>query len=338
MSGEPLVDALAAAFDPSAAPVVVDVSVGDQCVWGRASGAADRRAGRPNGPDVSYALASGAKSFTALTVASLVADGALSWDDPIRRWLGDDLPLVDDRVTVLDLVTHRSGIGDYLDESAGGEITDYVMPVPVHRLADSAGYLEVIDGFPQVAEPGSTFAYNNGGFVALAIVAERAGRAPFHDLVEDRVIRPGGLTATGYWRSDELPADAAIGYLGADGDRTNVHHLPVRGHGDGGIYASVDDVRSLWLALFAGRVVPADVVVDMTTPVTPGPASQRYGRGFWLAASGPVVQMEGYDAGVSFVSLHDPTSATTVTVVSNTSEGAWPLARVARDALGDVTA
>lgn len=337
MEPGPVVAALSTAFAGESAPVVVDVSVGAERVWGASRGDADRRTGRPNGPDVSYALASGAKSFTALTVASLVGDGLLDWHDPVRRWLVDDLPLVDDRVTVLDLATNRSGMGDYVDESAGGAITDYVMPVPVHRLADTAGYLVVIDGFAQVAEPGSTFAYNNGGFVALAVVAERAGGAPFHDLVAARVIGPAGMTATGYWRSDELPPNAAIGYLRADHDRTNVHHLPVRGHGDGGVYASVDDVRALWLALFAGRLVPLDVVEAMTVAVEPGPTSLRYGRGFWLAPSGPVVQMEGYDAGASFVSMHDPTNSTTVTIVSNTSEGAWPLVAVARQVAGEVT-
>ena len=55
--------------------------------------------------------------------------------------------------------------------------------------------------------------------------------------------------------------------------------------------------------------------------------SSRYGLGFWLHASGSAVGLEGYDAGVSFRSVHDPEAAITTTVVSNTSEGAWPLAR-----------
>ena len=51
--------------------------------------------------------------------------------------LGDDLPLIDDRVTVEHLLAHRSGIGDYLDEDADRDVTDYVLPVPVHQLADT---------------------------------------------------------------------------------------------------------------------------------------------------------------------------------------------------------
>jgi hypothetical protein len=53
--------------------------------------------------------------------------------------------------------------------------------------------------------------------------------------------------------------------------------------------------------------------------------SKRYGLGFWLHASSDIVMLTGYDAGVSFRSTHDPASQTTYTVISNTSEGAWPI-------------
>ena len=60
--------------------------------------------------------------------------------------LGADLPLIDDRVTVEQLLAHRSGIGDYLDEDETGDVNDYVMPVPVHELATTEQYLAVLDG------------------------------------------------------------------------------------------------------------------------------------------------------------------------------------------------
>ena len=48
--------------------------------------------------------------------------------------LGTDLPLIGDDVTIEHLLAHRSGIGDYLDEGAGHEVTDYVLTVPPHEL------------------------------------------------------------------------------------------------------------------------------------------------------------------------------------------------------------
>jgi len=55
--------------------------------------------------------------------------------------------------------------------------------------------------------------------------------------------------------------------------------------------------------------------------------SSRYGLGFWLHETSDAVMLEGYDAGVSFRSMHDPGRGITRTVISNTSEGAWPIAR-----------
>jgi hypothetical protein len=57
-------------------------------------------------------------------------------------------------------------------------------------------------------------------------------------------------------------------------------------------------------------------------------AASRYGLGFWLDADGDGVALEGSDARVSFRSRHDPVSGTTSTPMSNTSEGAWPIAPI----------
>jgi CubicO group peptidase (beta-lactamase class C family) len=140
---------------------------------------------------------------------------------------------------------------------------------------------------------------------------------------------------TAFLRSDELPARAARGYLAAEGMRTNVLHLPVRGTGDGGIYTTAADVRSLWEAFFAGRIVSPEWVVVMTRPRSEAPEdARRYGLGFWLHPSTETVILEGYDAGVSFRSLHDPTTGTTCTVISNWTDGAWPVAKALARMLG----
>jgi CubicO group peptidase (beta-lactamase class C family) len=303
---------------------VVRVDDAADGVFERAYGLADRRHGIANTSVTRFAIASGAKGFTALTVMSLVVDGALSLQTTARSVLGSDLPLIHDDVTVEQLLAHRSGIGDYLDESAEWEVNEYVMPISVHRLAETEDYLAVLDGFETAFEPGAKFAYCNGGFVVLALIAERVAGRPFRDLVRERVCEPAGMGATEFLRSDELPGDAALGYLDAAGPRTNVFHLPVRGTGDGGIYSTAADIRALWTAMLSGRIVPTDRVEQLLAPVSDVPSEERrYGTGFWLHESSDVAMLVGYDAGVSFWTAHDPASAATWTVISNTSEGAW---------------
>ena len=132
---------------------------------------------------------------------------------------------------------------------------------------------------------------------------------------------------TAFLRSDELPGRAALGYLSSDGPRTNVFHIPVRGSGDGGIYSTVADVHRLWGAFFDGRIVSQANVARMVLPRSHASPTVDYGLGFWLPGAGRVVMLEGYDAGASFRTVHDPRSRITHTVVSNTSEGAWPVTK-----------
>jgi len=302
----------------------------------KAYGLAHRGHGIPNSADTQFAIASGTKGLTALTVASLVEEGRIELSTSARSVLGADLPLVGDEVTIEHLLSHRSGIGDYLDEAGDHDLADYPMPVPVHELASTEEYVAALDGRPMTSAPGERFAYNNSGYVVLALIAERVGGSPFADLVRRRVCEPAGMRDTAFLRSDELPGRAALGYLMVDGAwRTNVFHLPVRGSGDGGIYSTAADLSSFWNALFAGRIVSNDLVDDLVRPHSDAPAhSQRYGLGFWLHASTDAVGLEGYDAGVSFRSVHDPGARITHTVISNTTDGAWPLARHLEERLG----
>ena len=241
---ESVKDAITSLAERSRFSGVVRVDRGDTTELEQAFGLADRARDIANTIDTRFALASGAKGFTALTVMSLIESGTLDRSTTARSVLGGDLPLIDDAVTVEHLMAHRSGIGDYLDEDAVDDISDYVMPVSVHKLAMTEQYLAVLDGHETVFRPDERFAYNNGGYVVLALIAERASGVPFHELVQQRVCEPAGMHDTAYLRSDELPGNAALGYLTVDGPRTNVFHLPVLGTGDGGIYSTAADMSS----------------------------------------------------------------------------------------------
>jgi CubicO group peptidase (beta-lactamase class C family) len=308
---------------------VVRIDRGDRVELLKAYGMAHRGLQVANTTDTVFGTASGVKGLTALAVVSLIVDGSLDLSTTARSVLGDDLPLIDDEVTIEHLLSHRSGIGDYLDEDSDLDITDYPMTVPVHQLATTEQYVAVLDGYPTKFAPGEKFSYCNGGFVVLALIAERVSGVPFHDLVHQRVCEPAGMVDTAFLRSDELPGRAALGYVDMGGTwRTNVFHLPVRGNGDGGIYTTLADVRSLWLALFEGRIIPLEWVSTMVQPRSEtSEESFRYGLGLWLAQSGPAVMLQGCDAGVSFRTWHDPTTLVTHTVISNTAHGAWPLTR-----------
>ena len=269
---EPAIDAAAA---ESGFTGVVAIDGGDQRLFERCCGFANRAAGVPNTADTRFALASGSKTFTALAV----------WKP-----------------------------------------TDYVLTVPVHELAETSGFPPMLAGRPQKYAPGERFGYCNQGFVVLALVIERVAGTGFHEFVQTQVFDPAGLTRTGFLRSDDLPRNAALGYFEKTGNHTNVLHLPVRGNGDGGAYSTVGDLHRFWQAVLAGRIAGPDLVAEVIRPRNDVPEEgMRYAAGLWLHATGPQLIMAGYDAGVSMRSVHDPASGTTVTVLSNSSQGAGPV-------------
>ncbi|WP_166352509.1 serine hydrolase domain-containing protein [Phytoactinopolyspora limicola] len=307
---------------------VVRADRGGIVQFAKAYGLAHRGYGIPNTLNTRFGTASGSKGLTALAVIGLIDLGLLELGTTARSVLGADLPLIDDAVTVEHLLAHRSGIGDYLDENSDLDVNDYLMPVPVQHLATTEQFLAVLDGYPMQFTPGEQFAYCNGGYVVLALIAERVSGEPYHDLVARTVCAPAGMTDTAFLRSDEPAERTAMGYVPMDGTwRTNVFHLPVRGTGDGGAYTTVADFSAFWPALMAGRIVPRGWVDEMIRPRSLVPEeSMRYGLGFWLHESNDAVMLVGYDSGVSFKSLHQPSTGLTYTVVSNTAGGIWPVA------------
>jgi CubicO group peptidase (beta-lactamase class C family) len=327
-------EALDAAIEAGAFTGVLTIDVGETRTLERCEGFANRALGIANTPSTRISAASGNKGFTALAILRLVEAGSLALTDLVRPILGDDLPLIDDAVTIEHLLTHSSGIGDYLDEDADGKIDDYVFSLPLHVLAETEAFLPALDGLPQKFPPGERFSYCNGGYVVLALVAERVSGRGFHDLVQTEVCDRAGLTGSAFLRSDDLPGDAALGYLEAEGNRTNVLHLPVRGNGDGGMYFTADDLHRFWNALLDGRIVSLDTLAEMTRPRFDVPSERkRYGLGLWLGRRDSSLMLEGSDAGASFRTTHLPETRTTVTVLGNSSDGAWPVVSALADAI-----
>jgi CubicO group peptidase (beta-lactamase class C family) len=157
----------------------------------------------------------------------------------------------------------------------------------------------------------------------LALIAERVSGEPYHDLVVRTVCEPAGMIDTGFPRSDEPDGLTALGYLQMNGAwRTNVFHLPVRATGDGGIHSTVGDISAFWTSLLDGRIVSPASVAETFRPRSDLPeSSASYGLGFWSGETSDRVGMVGDDAGTSFWSTHVPSSATTIAVMSNMTNG-----------------
>lgn len=178
-----------------------------KAVLQRSHGMADVARGRPNGPDTIFALASVGKVMTAVAAVQLVQQGELGLQDKIGIHL-DGLPAeLADGATVHDLLTHRSGLGDYTrTEVYQRELTRWTSAAEV-----MSGITAIIKGMPLAYPPGSRSAYSNSGYHLLGEIIAAVSGTPYHDYVRQHVLAAARMSTSDFytrpqWRDDERMA------------------------------------------------------------------------------------------------------------------------------------
>ncbi|MFI7678684.1 serine hydrolase domain-containing protein [Actinophytocola sp. NPDC049390] len=251
------------ALDATGLPgVSVVVTHGDRVV--HATGAGHDSAGSPVTADTPMRVASVSKSFTAAGVLTLVEDGRLALDDPVRRWL----PTVPGGVTVRHLLNQTSGLADSSVNIGELEST--------RTLAE---YAEVFEG-TLVAPPGTTWSYCNVNYDLAARVAEVVSGQPFDEFMADAVFEPLGMH------------DTAVGGAAADGynslfgmwfSRPELDGGPAV-NGAGGVVTTAADMGRWLVAQNGHGPFPASLLETMREPS----AVDQYGMG-WAPADGLLV-------------------------------------------------
>jgi CubicO group peptidase (beta-lactamase class C family) len=138
---------------------------------------------------------------------------------------------------------------------------------------------------------------------------------------------------SGFFALDQLPEETALGYVEFGGTwRTNVYSLPVVGASDGGMFTTVHDLTLLWRAFWRHEILSRDLVEIYSNPYVKDETSKPnayYGHGLWIREEPGRrdVYMTGCDAGVSFKSTVDRERDLQITIISNTTHGAWPMFR-----------
>ncbi|WZH37374.1 MAG: serine hydrolase [Microbacterium enclense] len=189
---------------------VVAATLGDGPVALAASG--DRVLGStPMDPDDAFHIGSMTKLFTAALVMQLDEEGALSLDDTLDRWFPEAPNGA--QITVRMLLTHESGLSE-LDMALVGTATNQ----------------EVVDDVfskPPVSPPGTQYQYLNAGYIILGRVIEEATGRRYHDLVENRLIEPLGLSST---YLDVTGADSGAGSASGSATGSGTRPTTVSGY------------------------------------------------------------------------------------------------------------
>ena len=313
---------------------VIYVRQSGEILYQKAFGYADRSNKIPNALDTRFGIASGTKFFTALAVGKLIKDGKLDFSSKIAELIPWDFQHYSREITVRQLLTHTSGIPDYYDEEKVDDFDNFSVDVPWHELKGPRDYLSVFPDEAMKFPPSERFSYSNSGYILLGILIEEVTGMPYRDFVEKEIFAPNGMERSGYFAMNRLPEGTAFGYVkDEDGWRTNIYNLPIIGASDGGAYTTIHDLEKLWEAFWSYKILSKEVVEIFTVPhseVTDEGANKFYGHGIWIRKGDGLdteEYIEGADAGVSFYSGVYRANNLLITVISNTSDGVWPIVR-----------
>ena len=237
-------------------------------VFERSVGEANRDSHTANTPATRFCVGSVTKMFTAVALLQLVQAHQVDLDRPIGTYIGGFASDVAGTVTAHHLLTHTSGLGDYM------RVPGFFDEAPGWSTVDEAweGGLSFVRRDPLAFPPGGRHVYSNSGFYVLgAIVAAVSGRS-YYDYVAENVFERAGMRASGFFTKDDWRSDATIARpYQAGEDVLEPAHFHI-GSPAGSSFADAADLERFMNALYTDRLLDAPYTCLATTPKGARPA------------------------------------------------------------------
>jgi len=273
-SSAPSVEEVVDAGSPGALLLVDDGSSRKE----KTSGLAVMKGRVPLNAHDRFRVGSITKSFVAVVVLQLVGEHRLSLRDTVERWLPGLVP-GGSRITLRELLAHRSGLADYADD------VDFVRRTVAQprRRWTPRELVAVALAEGRVAPPGKEFAYASTNYILLGMVIERATGTSLGRQLRRRIFAPLGLKDTLFrydlrksrpYAHGYAPSlhDGIVGSLATARDRSTV--TTSWAWAAGSIVSTASDLSRFFGALLRGRLLPPRLLELMR----PAPGS-RYGLG-----------------------------------------------------------
>ena len=278
----------------------------------RAYGLAEISPRRPATPAMVFSIGSVSKQFTVALVMLLVQDGKLSLDDKVGKYL-PNLTRAND-TTLRQLLSHTAGYQDFWPE-------DY-SPLAFRKPTTPQAILANWAQKPLDFEPGTQWQYSNTGYAAAALIAEKAGGAPFFEQLQKRILTPLHMTHAIDYNTYGIPKGGPVGYerYGFGPPRPAPKDQPGWSYGSGELAMPAGDL-ALWDISLINQTVltQASYAIMETEAKLKGGAGTGYALGLDVASRGghKMISHSGEETG--FVSENDvfPDDHAAVVVLTN---------------------
>src|SRR5262245_37868897 len=184
------VDALFASYDKPGSPgCALGVIKDGKLIYTRGYGIANLEHNIPNGSQIVYDIGSDSKQFTAASALLLAAQGKLSLEDDVRKYI-PELPTYQKPITIRHLLHHTSGLRDYaaLFGLAGINTDDVSTEDDALKMIVRQKALNFT--------PGDEWLYSNSGYFLLSIIVKRACGKTLAEFAKEQIFDPLGMKST----------------------------------------------------------------------------------------------------------------------------------------------
>jgi len=286
-----------------------------ETLYRNTAGFADRDREEPIAEDTPFLIASLTKSFTATLVLQLVEEETLALTDSVHEHLPWYRADTGSRVTIHHLLSHTSGIPNYLAD------VDYFgkgSQIPYERRS----FVETFCSGDLEFEPGSQYAYSPSGYVILGEILETVTNQSLAQMFRERIGTPLNLNATGFApRHDDIP-ELARGHAHARSGYRPARPFELSTAGaSGAMYSTVDDLLTWYRASADGTFLSNASRQEMYTA-----HREEYGYG-WFISSRTVAGRElrihhhgGRINGFNSAILHVPQNALFIIILQNVEQ------------------
>src|SRR5688572_19368382 len=237
-------------------------------------------------PNTVYQLQSITKSFVASGIMLLVEDGKLGLDDRITTYLSG-LPQAWSGVTVRHILTHTSGIPNFVsDQGSGKEIIAFAQ-----KASSSEEIIGWAAGRPLRFVPGAARRYSNTGYHLLGMIIEKVSGKSWGQFLHERIFGPLDMTSTRVYSALDIIPNRASGYIRFGSVAQNGLWMTpaIMESAAGGLVSTVEDMARWEIALEAARILKPSTLAQMEVPIklndgsiAQGNDGTRYGLGWEL--------------------------------------------------------
>jgi CubicO group peptidase (beta-lactamase class C family) len=298
-------------YKPSSPGAAIIVVKNGQVLFRKGYGMANLELDLPIRPEMVFRIASLTKQFTAVAIMMLQEQGKLSLRDDVTKFL-PDYPAQGKKITIENLLTHTSGIPEYMDK---------LWPAHMREDLKLERLIAVFKSDSLQFEPGTKQSYSNANYILLGAILEKVSNNTYRRFIEDRIFKPLGMKHSYYEGIQELIPDRVAGYVKADSAYFNAPYLSTNQlYAAGALCSSVDDL-ALWdAAAYSEKLLKRASWERIFTPYKLS-SGQLSDFGFGWAISGfagrTIASHTGGVPGFTAYALHMPADRVYVAILSN---------------------